>query len=104
MPKAMNVHPELLAAAAAAAASQSQTVLAIQNTAATTVDAALDGWVGGSQTALTSTARRWAELSARLNLRLYRHSEALRIAGLTFAEMDSGHARRFSGIRPPAPA
>jgi uncharacterized protein YukE len=99
----MNVHPGLLAASAAAAAAQSQTVLAAHNTAATSVDAAMSGWVGSSRTALTATAHRWAEVSAGLNLRIHQHSEALRISGLTFAEMDAHHSRRLSGIRAPEP-
>ena len=53
--------------------------------------------------ALVATAQRWAETSTDLNLRIYQHSEALRISGLTFTELDSGHASRLSGIHPPEP-
>ena len=103
MPNSINVHPGLLAASAAVTATQAQTVLSAHNTAATSVDAALSGWVGNSHAALVATAQRWAEKSTDLNLRIYQHSEALRISGLTFTELDSGHASRLSGIHPPEP-
>ncbi len=102
MPNSMNVHPGLLAASAAAAATHAQTVLSAHNTAATSVDTALSGWVGNSQAALVATAQRWAETSTGLNLRIYQHSDALRISGLTFTEMDSGHAAGLSGVQGPA--
>lgn len=99
----MTVHPGLLAASAAAAAAQSRHVLAAHNASATSVDTALVGWVGNSRAALTAVSHRWAEVSTGLNLRIYQHSEALRISGLTFAEMDADHTRRLSGIQRPEP-
>lgn len=102
MPNSINVHPGLLAASAAVTATQAQTVLSAHNTAATSVDTALSGWVGNSHAALVATAQR-PRLSTDLNLRIYQHSEALRISGLTFTELDSGHASRLSGIHPPEP-
>lgn len=104
MPNSINIHPGLLAASAAAAANQAQTVLSVHNIVTTSIDTAMGGWVGNSRQALTAMTQRWAEASTGLNLRIYQHSEALRISGLTFTEMDSGHAGGLSAIHPPEPA
>ena len=100
MRNSMNVHPELLAASAALAASQSQRVSAAHSAASQRVDAALPGWVGNSRAALTAAAQRWADLSTGLNLRIYQHSEALRVTGLTFAAADAEHAGSLTPVTP----
>lgn len=102
MPNSLNVDPELLAAAAALADAESHTVFARHSAADDAVDSAMPGWVGSSQAALAALAGRWSETTTELTIRLYRHSEALRVSGLTFAEMDAEHARMLSGVHPAA--
>lgn len=97
MAGSMNVRPDLLAAAAAQADTESQRVFARHSAADAAVETALFGWVGTSRTALADTAQRWAATTAVLSGRLYRHGEALRVSGLTFAQLDAEHARALSG-------
>lgn len=100
MPGSLNVNPELLAAAAAQADTESQNVFARHSAADAAVDAALYGWVGTSRAALAEAAQCWAATTTALTARLYRHGEALRISGLTYAEMAAAHARALSGTGP----
>lgn len=100
MPNSLNVDPGLLAAAAALADTESQTVFARHSAADDAVDSALPGWVGSSQSALAALAGRWSGTTTDLTVRLYRHSEALRVSSWTFAEMDAEHARMLSGVHP----
>lgn len=97
MAESMHVSPGLLAAAAAQADTASQTVLARHCAAADAVGAALCGWVGASRSALAATADRWAQGATALSLRVHAQAEALRVAGLTFAEMDARHAGLIGG-------
>ena len=94
----MNVSPELLSASAAQVDTESQTVFARHSAADAAVESALYGWIGTSRTALADAAQRWAATTTALTGRIYRGGEALRVSGLTFAEMDAEHARRLSGI------
>lgn len=101
MTASINVDPELLAVAAARADAESQAVFASHSAADAAVDSALTGWVGSSRTALAATAGRWAETTSGLSVGVYQHGEAMRISGLTFAEMAAAHAGRLAGAGPP---
>lgn len=61
------------------------------------LESAMPGWVGRSREALAASAADWAETLAALADRLHDEGEALRVAAMTFAEMDAGHARTLSG-------
>ena len=63
-----------------------------------TADAALAGWVGRSRSALEAAAADWAQATTALSTRVYRHGEALRVCGLTFAAMEAEHAGRLSAV------
>ncbi len=96
----MHVSPESLAAAAARADAESQSVFARHSAADVAVAAARYGWVGASAMALAEAAQRWEATTADLAGRIYRHGEALRVSGLTYAEMAARHAQALSGPGP----
>lgn len=90
----LNVDPESLAACACQCDAQSGDLLAAHRSAA--IESALSGWVGRSHAALAAAAQRWTPTTTALAARLAEHGEVLRVAALTFAEMDAGHARALS--------
>ncbi|WP_328358634.1 WXG100 family type VII secretion target [Mycobacterium sp. NBC_00419] len=89
MSESLHVDPEALVASGAQVDQHSQNVFATHSAADERVGSSLFSWTGQSQAAMTAVAAKWATVTDALAVRLYEHGEALRVGGMTFAQMDS---------------
>ncbi len=98
MSEPMNVTPELLIAAGAQAEAQSQNLFDSNHRIDAIVDAALFGWVGRSADAMSARADTWSAATTVLCTGVSDHGEALRLSGMTFAEIERHHAQAAAQV------
>ena len=98
MSESMNVSPELLIAAGVQAEAYSQELFDSCNRTDAVVDAALLGWVGQSAAAMSARAATWSAEMTALCTGAYEHGEALRLSGMTFAEIERHNAEAAAQV------
>ena len=104
MSEPLHVAAELLIVSGTLADDQAHDLLANHARTDSAVDSALTGWVGRSAAALSASAATWATATRDLATRVSEHGAALRITGMTFAEMEHRGARATAQVHRPSGA
>ena len=98
MSEPMNIDPELLIAAGVQTEAHSEDLFDSHSRADAIVDSALFGWVGRSADAMSALAVAWSAATATLYNGVYAHGEALRLSGMTFAEIERHNAQAAAQV------